>query len=317
MLQSLISKFVSYPRNQYTHDGHDLDLAIITDKIAVMSLPATTFPQTLYRNQLHKVKEFLDSRYIQDSKPQWKVFEFRAEGAGYEDSAFEGKVAHFPFPDHHPPPFALLPRIVDAMHEHLSQAGVPLAVLHCKAGKGRSGLATCSYLVAWAGWDEADARRLFTEKRMRPGFGEGVSIPSQQRYLTYVQKWTKAGKQPYTNANVTLERLEVVGLQRGYTIAVRRFEEDGKTIRTLHEFSKAAEISVTESVTTLTPDSPLIVPKDVCIYVSTGTAWAHFWFNTSFEGPGHFRIDWCDVDGWKGTRLRANQAYDSIAVHWT
>ena len=308
MIRSLLTGVVSYPRNKYTQDGNNLDLAYITDDIIVMSLPALTFPQNYYRNQLHKVKEFLDSL----SRP-YKVFEFRAEGAGYPDSAFDGRVQHFPFPDHHPPPFRLLPKIADAMREHLSQPGA-LAVLHCKAGKGRSGLCACTYLVAHRGWQESEARRNFTERRMRRGF-EGVSIPSQQRYLRYVQRWTDDGKK-YRDMRIRIDALEVMNLRSGYQLAVRAFAQDGEVIETVHEFSSTAEASVAGSVTKLTPSRDVVITSDVCIYISKGTSWAHFWFNTFFES-NPFSIQWHEVDGWKGTRLRANQAYDTLVVHWT
>src|SRR5690242_21019320 len=65
-----------------------------------------------------------------------------------------------------------------------------VVVVHCKAGKGRSGTASCSYLVSEEGWPMEKALQRFTERRMRPGMGyKGVSIPSQLRWLTYVDRW--------------------------------------------------------------------------------------------------------------------------------
>lgn len=53
-----------------------------------------------------------------------------------------------------------------------------VAVVYCKAGKGRSGTVACSYLIGREGWTRADALKRFTERRMKVGFSEGVSIPS-------------------------------------------------------------------------------------------------------------------------------------------
>lgn len=304
-LRSVLSRIVSYPRNRYAL--LDLDLAFITEDIIVMSLPSSTFIQSLYRNELHKVKLFLDKT------PNYRVFDLRAEGAGYEDSAFDGKVSHFPFVDHHPPPFALLPSITNAIDGHLSRPGA-LAVIHCKAGKGRSGLSVCSYLIAYRGWSIEDALRNFTKKRMRPGFGEGVSIPSQRRYLNYVAQWTAMDKK-YSPTMVEITRLVVRNLREGFSIAVRELQDEGRRITTIHEFSPS-EISTVDGETIIVPKVPIRINSDICIYISQGHAWAHFWFNASFERDKKFSIAWEEVDGWRGTRIRMQKAFDSIMVHW-
>jgi protein-tyrosine phosphatase len=56
-----------------------------------------------------------------------------------------------------------------------------VVVVHYRAGKGRSGTMACLYLISECGWAPNDALARFTERRMRPGFGEGVSILSQLR----------------------------------------------------------------------------------------------------------------------------------------
>lgn len=320
MFDNMLAKFVSYPRQRYQHDGWNLDLAIITDNIVVMSLPSSSWPENMYRNDLHQVKKFLDSTRAD----KYKIFDLRAEGAGYLDADWDNRVEHFPFVDHHPPAFKLLPQIVDAMHAHLSSSTDATAVIHCKAGKGRSGLSLCSYLVTHRQWKEADARALFTAKRMREGFGEGVSIPSQLRYLRYVESWARRGRL-YNDLQVTIEKVEVVNLRPGSRLAIRGFEDNGAVIKTLHEFDDHAEISSGkvpvsgDVITTMRPSQALVVGGDVGINLTKGNAFAHFWINLYFEslhGATIFKIPWEEVDGWKGTKWRGTRAYDSIAIHW-
>jgi hypothetical protein len=111
-----------------------------------------------------------------------------------------------------------------------------VVVVHCKAGKGRSGTASCSYLISEEGWSMEDAIGRFTERRMRPGFGSGVSIPSQLRWLRYITRWTVHGKK-YMERRVEVCEIHVWGLRDGVTAAVRGFIDEGKTIKVWHTFT--------------------------------------------------------------------------------
>ena len=113
-----------------------------------------------------------------------------------------------------------------------------MIVVHCKAGKGRSGTASCSYLVSEEGWKMADAIKRFSERRMRPGWGEGVSIPSQRRWLTYVERWTDHGKL-YVERKVEIVELQVTGLRDGVKFEIHGFVDEGKRIKSFHSFDKS------------------------------------------------------------------------------
>lgn len=93
-----------------------------------MSMPAAEYPKMAYRNPIKKVVEFLDKEH-QDN---WAVWEFRAEGTGYDDATFHDRVFHSPWPDHHPPPFGLIPNIMASMRNHLKQGPEKVCVVHCK-----------------------------------------------------------------------------------------------------------------------------------------------------------------------------------------
>lgn len=115
--------------------------------------------------------------------------------------------------------------------------GKRVVVVHCKAGKGRSGTVSCSYLISEEGWSVEDALKRFTERRMRPGFGAGVSIPSQLRWVGYVDRWTKHGKR-YIERPVEVVEVHVWGLRDGVKVAVEGFVDEGRTIKNFHTFSK-------------------------------------------------------------------------------
>ena len=130
-----------------------------------------------------------------------------------------------------------------------------VVVVHCKAGKGRSGTVACSYLISEEGWTVEDALMRFTARRMRSGFGSGVSIPSQLRWIGYVDWWTKHGK-VYVERQIEILEVHVWGLRDGVKAAVEGYVDEGKTIKTFHTFSKdermvmdAASQGTTESTT--------------------------------------------------------------------
>ena len=190
-----------------------------------------------------------------------------------------GRVRHYPWPDHHPPPFRLVPMIMASMRNWLhggelhdapssssdengggatsnttSTSTVDsetlekrkknrVVVVHCKAGKGRSGTVSCSYLIAEEGWDPEDALARFTQRRMRPQFGAGVSIPSQLRWVSYVDRWTRGGKR-YVDRPIEIVEIHVWGLRNGVKVDVEGFAQEGKQIKVFHTFKKEERVVV-------------------------------------------------------------------------
>lgn len=228
----ILRKIVASPRAR--HDEANLDLCYVTDNIIATSGPSGTYPQIVYRNPLSQLVKFLDSKHADN----WAIWEFRAEGTGYPDEEVYGRIRHYPWPDHHPPPFALVPLMMASMREWRRGNNDRVCVVHCKAGKGRSGTVTCSYLISEEGWTASDAMQRFTEKRMKPGFGAGISIPSQLRWVGYVDRWTKGGKL-YVERQVEVTEVHVWGLRDGVKIAIEGYVDEGKVIKSFHTFSKS------------------------------------------------------------------------------
>ena len=125
-----------------------------------------------------------------------------------------------------------------------------VAVVHCKAGKGRSGTVACSYLISQEGWKKAEALRRFTERRMRAGFGEGVSIPSQLRYVGYVDRWTNDMQKQYIERPVEILELHVWGLRDGVKVTIEGYIEDGRQIKAFHTFTREEKIIVEDGKST-------------------------------------------------------------------
>lgn len=228
--------------------------------VIATSGPSGTYPQRAYRNPLDQLVAFLDAKH----GDQWAIWEFRAEGTGYPDEEVHNRIWHFPWPDHHPPPFVLVPRIMASMRNWLhgddptpkvdgaandtaALAGAEgkdgtakvgrVIVGHCKAGKGRTGSMAVSYLISQEGWAKADALTRFTERRMRPGMGAGVSIPSQLRWIDYVERWAQHGKL-YVESAVEVTEAHIYGMRDGVKVAVEGYVDEGRTIKTFHVFRR-------------------------------------------------------------------------------
>jgi protein-tyrosine phosphatase len=209
----------------------------------VTSGPSSVWPKKAYRNPLDQLVAFLDKKHGED----WSIFEFRAEGTGYPDSEVYNRIHHFPWPDHHPPPFAIVPNLMAAMRNWIQRLDEPeaaetkkkrVAVVHCKAGKGRSGTTACSYLISEEGWDRHEALQRFTARRMRTGFGNGVSIPSQLRWVGYVDRWTNKMSKKYIERPVEILEVHVDGLRDGVKVAIEGYEDNGRRIQNFHIFNR-------------------------------------------------------------------------------
>ncbi|GMM34961.1 putative phosphatidylinositol-3,4 [Saccharomycopsis crataegensis] len=188
--QSLPQAFSSY---------NQLDISQITSQILVCSEPVSTgkLPSIWYKNSLNELIKYLNFNHPN----KWLIVNLQQEPSQYEDCQVFGNVVHHPFPDHQPPPFVMFVKIVKTIHRYLSEDGDRIVLIHCKAGKGRSGTVVCGYLMNYYHIGADEANRYYSAKRMRWGM-TGVSIHSQQRYLGYFEQWTKMGK---------LEQIKVMG----------------------------------------------------------------------------------------------------------
>ncbi len=169
---------VSKKKKRYKEHGFNLDLAYITDRIIAMGYPSSG-KEACYRNPRAQVRKFLD--HFHPGKV--KLYNLCSERE-YDTDFFYGRVERFPFPDHNPPQLKMMDEFCENLHAFLQEDSSNVSAVHCKAGKGRTGLMICAYLVySRVFFTGEEAMKFYGRQRTKDG--KGVTIPSQRRFVNY------------------------------------------------------------------------------------------------------------------------------------
>lgn len=102
--------------------------------------------------------------------------------------------------DHNPGPIGLIFAFILDSTLFLAQDRRNVCAVHCKAGKGRTGLTISCYLLFMElVQDTYQAIKLFNSRRTKDGKGMGVA--SQKRYVHYFEKFLKSNfERPFVQA---------------------------------------------------------------------------------------------------------------------
>lgn len=140
-MASLLRGLVSKEKQRYQQDGFDLDLSYVTPRLIAMGFPSDKL-EGIYRNPMSEVKRF----FLLKHNAHYKVYNLCSERS-YSPKHFANATASFPFDDHNPCPFYLLIQFCEDAKTYLEQNPKNVIAVHCKAGKGRTGLVLCCYLL--------------------------------------------------------------------------------------------------------------------------------------------------------------------------
>ncbi|XP_040574895.1 phosphatidylinositol 3,4,5-trisphosphate 3-phosphatase and dual-specificity protein phosphatase PTEN [Lepeophtheirus salmonis] len=177
-MTSALKTIVSKNKRRYQENGYNLDLAYISDRLIAMGYPSEKL-EAMFRNSLEEVKQFLDEMH----KDHYRIYNLCSE-RDYDAKKFHGRVVNFPFDDHNPPNFNSIRLFCEDAEKWLLEHKENVCVVHCKAGKGRTGVMICCFLLhSHRRWTANEALAYYGKARTLDS--KGVTIPSQKRYISY------------------------------------------------------------------------------------------------------------------------------------
>uniref|UniRef100_A0A7R9UGF2 Phosphatidylinositol-3,4,5-trisphosphate 3-phosphatase n=1 Tax=Pinguiococcus pyrenoidosus TaxID=172671 RepID=A0A7R9UGF2_9STRA len=260
-LTDRVRGIVSREKRRFKAEGYDLDLSYITSRIIAMGFPASDF-ESIYRNNAEDVYDFFEEHHA----GRYKLYNLCSERS-YPQERFHGRVARFPFDDHNPPPLSLILPFCKDVQAWLEENPENVAAIHCKAGKGRTGVMICAYLLYAREWNRPDEVMQFFGFA-RTNNQKGVTIPSQRRFISYFSRLLDAWDQqesgqmelpPATLDSRHGSRLRVENLEEMKKIRdhLQSGEEDDSDTE---EEDKAAASAQRMSV-----HEPLTIPQDALL----------------------------------------------------
>lgn len=295
-----LRKMVSMKKRRFQNDLFDLDLSYLTDRIIAFGYPSYDYEQN-YRNTLESVFQFFEMYH----KDKYRLFNLCNELKSYHlvcEGLFDRVIDDFGFLDHHPPPFERIYPFCKAVDQWLSIGDDHVVGVNCKAGKGRTGLMICCYLL-WNGACSSaqEAIRIFGQLRTENGVG--INLPSQHRYIDYFSQCCAMSKLPKEMQIIEIESIFVTCcLSSTEPIAYLQIAQlSNATMTNALEKKYDSECSTIIEECIIFANLNLTVAGDVKLsfHKSNGKSLAYTWINTNFASQNgniiHFHKK--DIDG--------------------
>jgi len=198
---NFVKRLVSKDKCRHVFDNYDLDLTYIQHNLIAMGFPASGF-ESVYRNSMDDVVTFFTEKHTE----HYKIYNLCTERT-YPNEKFLQVSNTYRFEDHQPPPFEIMLDFCRNLDNWLKSNDKNVGAVHCKAGKGRTGVMVCCYLSYSRKCKDAYEALSFYGK-IRTKNGKGVTIPSQIRYIYYFDHWCKFHTQG--NKRVELSTVKLI-----------------------------------------------------------------------------------------------------------
>ena len=301
---------MSKKKKRYKGHGFNLDLAYITDRIIAMGYPSSG-KEACYRNPRAQVRKFLD--HFHPGKV--KLYNLCSERE-YDADFFYGRVERFPFPDHNPPQLKMMDEFCENLHAFLQEDSSNVSAVHCKAGKGRTGVMICAYLVySRVFFTGEEAMKFYGRQRTKNG--KGVTIPSQRRFVNYYASILNStmpptkqlkpgritlslpGKAARTNFVIAMSTRRQSAPSEGKELEIEIHTDFGTSPSCFfhkdRSFAQGVSVQVTKDLVTVDFQAQVDVPlfewdMQIAVYDTVVAKKTHLfsaWLNTAFLGESN------------------------------
>jgi len=273
---------VSLKKKRFQEDGFDLDLSYITPRIIATGMPSSG-GEALIRNPKEEVFKFLESRH-KDHYYLYNLCDGREHD--YPHEMFSNRVCtDFGFDDHQAPPFEMIEKGAKHMSDWLKKDEKNVVVIHCKAGKGRTGLMTCCLLI-YSGFKPFAQEAMDFYAVERTYDLKGVNIPSQKRYVEYFSLALNnySGLPPYFGQKLKLKKIVMTPAPKGGISFSLKITHKKKLIYNHHEKEKRKQFKDGETVTVTDFDKVPVLDGDIHFDIRDKGDNSPFklWFSTYF-----------------------------------
>jgi len=182
----------------------------------------------------------------------------------------------------------------DWMNEHPEN----IVAIHCKAGKGRTGVLICCLLLWLKKFDDPDeAMDFYGEQRTHNG--KGVTIPSQKRFIRYFHKTITEGTPPPHTTSL-LQKITVNGVSTFEdTHFALQIESNGSVIKYLKKGDKGlVYVLGKDSVTLDLGVVPVSGNTKVTLFKpgKKKELLVHFWFHCHYMTEPSFKMIKHEID---------------------
>ncbi|CAF1136540.1 unnamed protein product [Adineta ricciae] len=297
-------KIVSKKKRRYQQDGFDLDLSYIRPNVIAMGYPADNY-EGVYRNTIGDVSRFLSSKH----GDKFYVYNLCVESERhYDGSRFNNNVStEFSFEDHNPPTIKMILAFCQHAETQLKSMTDRTLVIHCKAGKGRTGVMSCCFLLYYYRDEYNDPlQTLQFYAQQRTSNEKGVTIPSQRRYVEYFghlmnsQVLYSPRQIVFTGLLITYNQNHLRNCSLYYTVSYSNHRRQYKSFEIPLEYDITTTRDSIASYSVLNAEHKHFMPpahqqcripleEDVLIEIfviktrrGKSEKLCHFWFNTFF-----------------------------------